>query len=50
MKGRSTVTVWLSDVAAKLDLKSLKALYIFCSSVQKPVTLYLDNIRLERRK
>lgn len=49
-KGRNTVTIWLSDVAAKLDLKGLKALYIFCSNVQKPVTFYLDNIRLERRK
>ena len=47
-KGRNTVTVWLSDVAGKLDPKALKALYIFCSNVQKPVTFYLDNVRLEK--
>ena len=49
-KGRNTVTVWLSDVAAKLDLAQIKALYVFCSNVEKPATFYLDNVRLEKRK
>ncbi len=49
-KGRTTVTVWLSDVAAKVDARLLKSLYIYASDVTKPVTLRIDNIRLERRK
>ncbi|HUV38531.1 MAG TPA: hypothetical protein VMY39_02910, partial [Planctomycetota bacterium] len=49
-KGRNTVTVWLSDVAASIDLRKIKAVYIFSSGVQQPLTLYLDNVRLEKRK
>jgi hypothetical protein len=45
-KGANTVTLWLSDVGGKIDLKKVKALYIFSTNVQKDLTFTIDNIRL----
>ena len=49
-KGRNTVTIWLSDVTAKLDIEAIKRLILFSSNVRTPTTFYVDNIRLEKRK
>jgi hypothetical protein len=49
-KGRNTVTVWLSDAADAIDLRQVKGLYIFSMGVQQPLTLYVDNVRLEKRR
>ena len=49
-KGANTVTLWLSDVGAKVDLKKIKAMYIFSGNVQKDLTFYIDNIRLVKAK
>jgi hypothetical protein len=46
-KGRNAVTIWLSDIAARVDVRRLKALFIYAADVAAPQTLHLDNIRLE---
>jgi hypothetical protein len=45
-KGKNEVTVWLTDVGAKIDLKKVTAMFIFCAPVDKDMTFYIDNIRL----
>jgi hypothetical protein len=45
-KGANTVTIPLSDVGAKIDLKKVKLLIFFSGKVEKDTTYYLDNIRL----
>jgi len=45
-KGKNTVTVFTIDVGGRIDLKRIKAMYIFSGSVQEDLTFYIDNVRL----
>ena len=47
-KGANAVSIDLADVGGKIDLKKIKMLILFGSNVAKPVTFYLDNVRLEK--
>ena len=47
-KGANTITVELVDVADKIDLKTIKSMSFFAHKPEKAVTLYVDNVRLEK--
>ena len=45
-KGKNTVTILTIDLGGRIDLKRIKAMFIFSGDVQEDLTLYLDNVRL----
>jgi hypothetical protein len=47
-KGANTVTITLGDVGDKIDLKKIKSMSLFCPKPEKDVTIYVDNMRLEK--
>jgi hypothetical protein len=47
-KGANNVSIELADVGDKIDLAKVKMLILFGSNPPKPVTFYLDNVRLEK--
>jgi len=47
-KGKNTVTVDVVDVGDAIDLKKVKAIFLFSSGVTDDLTFYLDNIRLAK--
>ncbi len=49
-KGANTVTIALADVGDKIDLKKIKTLVIFSSDVPETRVLFIDNLRLTKKK
>ena len=47
-KGANTITVELVDVSDKIDLKTIRSFSLFTHKAEKDVTIYVDNIRLEK--
>ena len=47
-KGANTVVITLGDVADAIDIKKIKSISIFCYKPEKDVTLFVDNMRLEK--
>jgi hypothetical protein len=49
-KGANTVTIPVADVGDAIDLKKVKAMFIFSTDVPEERTFYIDNIRLTKKK
>ena len=45
-KGKNTVTILTIDLGGRIDLKRIKAMFIFSGGVEEDLTLYIDNVRL----
>jgi hypothetical protein len=50
VKGKNTVTLALADVGDAVDLKKIKALYLFSTDVPEQRVFFIDNIRLIKKK
>lgn len=49
-KGANTVTIPVTDVGDAIDLKKIKAMYLFSTNVPEDITFFIDNIRLIKKK